>query len=142
MIAKYARTPLSGGPMRRKLSLITMLFAWLLATGSHWDLVQTFAWARMFVTYSQSMTLSEAVQLTFTPDNLCGMCETVSEAKQKQDTAMPSDGKHVGKILMIFEADSVFVGLAPEPARWSRRDFMVAEKDGEPPPLRPPRILV
>ena len=34
--------------MRRKLSLVLTLTAWLLATGSHWDLVQTFAYARMF----------------------------------------------------------------------------------------------
>jgi hypothetical protein len=48
--------------MRRKFSLILTLAAWLLATGSHWDLVQTFGWGRMIATYSQSMSFAQAVK--------------------------------------------------------------------------------
>ncbi len=53
--------------MRRRLSLLTLLTAWLLATGSQWDMVQTLGWGRMIVRYSQTMTLAQAVRLTFTP---------------------------------------------------------------------------
>jgi len=48
--------------MRRQLSLILTLTAWLLATGSHWDLVQTFALGRMFASYAQSMSFTQAAQ--------------------------------------------------------------------------------
>lgn len=128
--------------MRPKLSLITMLVAWLLATGSHWDLVQTFAWGRMIATYSQSMSLSEAVKLTFTPDNLCGMCESVSEAKQRQDAAVPADAKAPGKILLVYQAAPSFVVPLPVSPEWTRNDWRPAEREGQPPPVPPPQGLV
>jgi hypothetical protein len=128
--------------MRRKLSLITMLTAWLLATGSHWDLVQTFAWGRMIATYSQSMPLAQAIKLTFTPDNLCGVCESVSEAKQQQDTALPSDAKSAGKILMVFQAQPVFVADLAKAGKWTPREASPAVRDRVPPPVPPPRGLV
>jgi hypothetical protein len=128
--------------MRRKLSLITMLTAWLLATGSHWDLVQTFAWGRMIATYSQSMPLAQAIKLTFTPDNLCGVCESVSEAKQHQDTTLPSDGKSAGKILMVFQSQPMFVAELAMTGKWVPRETSVAVRDRAPPPVPPPRVLV
>ena len=128
--------------MRRKLSLITMLTAWLLATGSHWDLVQTFAWGRMIATYSQSMPLAQAVRLTFTPDNLCGICESVSAARQHQDSALPSEAKSLGKILLVFQPQSVFVAELPEAGKWAACDETPAARDRSPPPVPPPRTLV
>src|ERR1700712_3398132 len=84
-------------------SLLLTLTAWLLATGSHWDLLQTFAWGRMLATYSQSMPLLEAAQKTFSPDGMCGICHAVADAKQKEsaaDSTTPGGaGKSPGKIL-------------------------------------------
>lgn len=131
-----------GASMRRKLSLITMLTAWLLATGSHWDLVQTFAWGRMIATYSQSMPLAQAVRLTFTPDNLCGICESVSEARQHQDSALPSEVKSLGKILLVFQPQPVFVAEQPEAGKWAACDETPAVRDRSPPPVPPPRAWV
>ena len=130
--------------MRRRLSLITMLTAWLLATGSHWDLLQTFAWGRMIATYSQSMSLSQAVKLTFTPDNLCGLCESVSEAKQQQahDTALPNEAKSFGKIPLVFQPVAVFVLRSPISAPWDWNHAVAACRDRSPPPLPPPRAAV
>ncbi|MDF3058631.1 MAG: hypothetical protein K0R17_2846 [Rariglobus sp.] len=119
-----------------------MLTAWLLATGSHWDLVQTFAWGRMIATYSQSMSLSQAVKLTFTSDNLCGICESVSEAKQQQDAALPSEGKALGKIQLVYQPAPTF-HLAPSAAgTWRLRDLVPADGEPSPPPVRPPWVLV
>ncbi len=128
--------------MRRKLSLITMLTAWLLATGSHWDLVQTFAWGRMIASYSQSMPLEQAIKLTFTADNLCGVCESVSEAKQQQDAALPSDWKASGKILLVFQPHSAFVAELAEAGKSLMRETTPAWRDRLPPPVPPPRAVV
>jgi hypothetical protein len=121
-----------------------MLTAWLLATGSHWDLLQTFAWGRMIATYSQSMSLSQAVKLTFTADNLCGLCESVSEAKQQRvhETALPNEAKSFGKILLIFQPVAVFVLRAPISAPWDWSHAVAACRDRSPPPLPPPRAAV
>ncbi len=71
--------------MHRQFTLILVLAAWLLATGSQWELVQTVGWARMIATYSRSMPLRQAVQKTFSGDDLCGMCKLVQGAKQSED---------------------------------------------------------
>jgi len=129
--------------MRRRLSIISLLFAWLLATGSQWDLVQTFAWGKMIVTYSQSMPLTEAVRLTFTPDNMCGICEAVSEAKQQQsDATLPgeSSGKS-GKIPLVFQASSVFVSSTPAVQGVSPDELLEMKGVARAaPPVPPPRL--
>lgn len=119
-----------------------MLTAWLLATGSHWDLVQTFAWGRMIATYSQSMPLAQAIKLTFTPDNLCGVCKSVSEAKQHQDTTLPAEAKATGKILMVYQAQPVFVAELPASAKWMDAETSPVMRDRSPPPVPPPRAMV
>lgn len=120
-----------------------MLTAWLLATGSHWDLVQTFAWGRMIATYSQTMPLAQAVKLTFTPDNLCGVCESVSEAKQQQPgAALPSDAKATGKIPMVFQPQPVFVAGLAERVKWNVCDETPSLRDRSPPPVPPPLAKV
>lgn len=128
--------------MRRKLSLITMLVAWLLATGSHWDLVQTFAWGRMLANYSQTMPLAQAVKLTFTPDNLCGLCESVSEAKQQQDAALPSDGTGFGKIPLVCQPVPSLIGVSSSGETWALCDLAPTGRERHPPPVPPPQTLV
>jgi len=95
--------------MRRKFSLILTLAAWLLATGSHWDLVQTFGWGRMIATYAQSMSFTQAVKKTFSAGETCGVCEAVATAKQQDaaDASAPTaPGKSFGKIHLVFAPDS------------------------------------
>lgn len=130
--------------MRRRFSLIIMLVAWLFATGSHWDLVQTFAWGRMIATYAQTMPLAQAVKLTFTPDNLCSVCEAVSEAKQHPaDPALPLEAGGAGKIPLVFQPAPAFV-LTLSPARADVRPttWRWASADRSPPPTPPPRASV
>lgn len=100
--------------MRSRLATIVALCAWLFATGSHWDLVQAFAWGRMIANYAQTMPLARAVQLTFTPDNLCGLCEVVSEARRESSAPVaaptnPAEGKI---ILALATPAEVVLGLA------------------------------
>src|SRR5471032_1474735 len=75
--------------VRRQLSLLLTLAAWLLATGSQWDLVQTFAWGRMFVENTRTLPLLEAAQRTFSPEGRCPICAAVSAAKQQQENSAP-----------------------------------------------------
>ncbi len=131
--------------MRRQLSLILTLTAWLLATGSHWDLVQTFAWGRMIANYSETMTFSEAVAKTFTPDGMCAICHAVADAKQKEsaaDSTTPgSPGKSLGKILLVFAPADAPLIVASAIFRWSPSDPLIPTADRAAPPLPPPRAL-
>ncbi|MFH1498316.1 MAG: hypothetical protein ABII82_10870 [Verrucomicrobiota bacterium] len=128
--------------MRSRLATIIALCAWLLATGSHWDLVQTFAWGKMIATYAQTMPLARAVQLTFTADNLCGVCEIVSDAKQDPASpvtapANPTEGK---VLLALASPHAVILGLA-ELSRFPHASTPPLSHGRPAPPSEPPRAV-
>lgn len=128
--------------MRSRLATIIALCAWLLATGSHWDLVQTFAWGRMIATYAQTMPLARAVQLTFTADNLCGVCEVVSDAKQDPAAAHsapmnPAEGKI---LLALASSPNVVLGLV-ELSRFPTLQSPPLSRGRPAPPSEPPRAV-
>jgi len=127
--------------MRLRFAHLLALFAWLLATGSHWDLVQGLGWGRMIATYSRTMPLAEAVRLTFTPDNMCGVCETVASAKQAADqsetpSAVPSGAQ---KIFLSLAPAGVVIFSALHATRWSTEDMLPDACARPAPPVEPPR---
>ena len=126
--------------MTRRLQLCSVLLAWLLATGSHWEVVQTFAWGRMIAGYVRTMPLVDAIRLTFTADNLCPVCEIVKEAKQQQDGTTPAPGgKLDGKLLLVFPPESRLWIEAGAAERWVWRDDPLPVRERPVPPLPPPR---
>ena len=130
--------------MRRQLSLILTLTAWLFATGGHWDLVQTFGWGRMIVTYSQSMSLRQAVEKTFAGDTLCGVCEMVQGGKQQQDAAgTKAPGTKAPEKIVFISTHGVLVYATPAPLFAGRVPAVSAllSADRTAPPLPPPRTL-
>lgn len=126
--------------MRRRLSLVFTLVAWLLATGSHWDLVQTFGWGRMIATYSRSMSFKEAVRLTFTPDNLCGVCSAVAAAKQKQDAHGAPLDRLATKVLLVYTPAPAPIVAAPGVSRWWPDEASMPASERSAPPVPPPRV--
>jgi hypothetical protein len=127
--------------MRRKLPLVLTLTAWLLATGSHWDLVQTFAWGQMIAGYSRTMPVVQAVRLTFTPDNMCGVCRAVADAKQQADAdhaAIPG-GKLDGKVLLACMRPADVIVGAPAVTFRSLSDPAIPAAHRAAPPVPPPR---
>lgn len=126
--------------MRRKIQLICLLGAWLLATGSQWDLVQVFAWGRMFAGYAREMPLAAALGQTFKPDNMCNLCRAVKEAKQEQDQSPAATYKDgLGKILLVFEPEPRVVVARPSFSSWSPGDRVLTGATRAAPPVPPPR---
>ncbi len=127
--------------MRRRLSLIVTLTAWLFATGSHWDLVQTFAWGKMFASYAQSMSYLDAARLTFTPDNLCNVCAFVQDARQSTDeNGHPAPAESgTQKILLALDHAPRVVVAAPAPETWLLSDRALPPPLATAPPAPPPR---
>jgi len=147
-LAKTSRAGLpSDGflPMRR-LSTLFVLCAWLLASGAHWDLAQGFGWARMVVNYSRSMPLEQAVRLTFSPENLCGVCEFVADGKTRAAADGSAQGAPVapesaakGKLVLATAPEHLFVfGSAPAPS-WPAEHFLADAHARPAPPTEPPR---
>jgi len=129
--------------MRCQLSLVLALLAWLLATGSEWDLVQTFAWGRMIAGYSRNMSFERAVAKTFAPETMCNLCRAVAAAKQQaeKNPAMPVT-KIPGKIPLLCAPSRLAVfGSHFKLTRLVAPLGALASIERPAPPVPPPRTL-
>ena len=126
--------------MSRRASLILTLTAWLFATGSHWDIVQTFAWGKMFATYAQSMSYTDAARLTFSADNLCDVCEIVDEAKNGNNSEQSQPGTAgTQKIQLALGGIEQIAVFRPDSDRWPHHEVTLPRGWAQAPPLPPPR---
>jgi len=125
--------------MRQRFALFSLFTAWFLATGSQWDIVQTFAWARMMVGYAQTMPLDEAVAQTFDPAKPCPLCLAVSKAKQQQDRSLPPEINLRTKLVMLFQPATKFVAAVHQENAWLRADWNLPTTERPSPPVPPPR---
>lgn len=125
--------------MLRRFQLITILLAWFATTGAQWDMVQTFGWARMVVNYSRSMPLMQAVQRTFSGE-MCGVCELVNSAGQKEKEQSPAPGgKLETKLVFLAQPAVAYAAPAVQSQDWSVQDLTLAGADRAAPPTPPPR---
>ncbi|PTY07167.1 hypothetical protein DB347_07595 [Opitutaceae bacterium EW11] len=127
--------------MRRRIAILSLFTAWLLATGSHWDLVQTFAWGRMMVRNVQVVSFRQALEDTFDGEKPCEICLAVAKAKQQQDaSSAPPESKLRDKIPLDCQPVRVMVlGLAAGP-RWPMDVFSPKSAEEAQPPVPPPRV--
>ena len=58
-----------------------VVLALALSLGVHWNLLQSVAWIRMLVAYSQQADFREALAKTFGGDHPCQICKFVQDAK-------------------------------------------------------------
>ncbi len=56
-----------------------------MASGVHTAALQTYAWAKMYTVYSEYVPASTALELTFSGEDLCGVC-ALSQATLKELT--------------------------------------------------------
>lgn len=127
--------------MHRKLPLVLILTAWLLATGSQWDLVQTVAWTRMFADNVRTMPVDAALARTFSPEGRCEMCSVVASGKQQQeDAGMAPGGKVIGKVMLVYLPAAAVVIAAPREAPFFPAEESISGTRRAAPPLPPPRV--
>lgn len=132
--------PPHSGPVRKRISIVSLLIAWLFANGAVWDVVQVVAWAKMFRDYSQVMPASEALRLTFDGEacNLCDLAQSGQDVARKQSPQdVPSSG--ADRLLFAYQAVPTIILTAPE-ADWPRSTHENGMWRAEPVPLRPPRV--
>jgi hypothetical protein len=125
--------------MRQRLQLCALLLAWFMATGSQWDLVQVFAWGRMFASYSRTMPLESALRLTFKPDHMCSVCKMVKAAKQQQEQSPAAPSKTLEKILLVFAPVQTMVIASMPSEQWPVGMKTMRSAERRAPPIPPPR---
>ena len=72
--------------MRKILRALLALTVWTVCTGVHWDVVQVFAWAKMFSSNIEELSYREAMVRTFDPAEKCGICHVVAKAKEDEQS--------------------------------------------------------
>jgi len=126
--------------LRRKLSLVLTLCAWFFASGSQWEIVQVFAWIRMFSENVQTLSLRAAVRRTLSPEGRCRLCKAVASARQQQDDPALPGTKMTGKMTLVFEPTPTVLVIAPPFAPWPWVTTPARSTLRSRPPLPPPRV--
>ncbi|MFT3828156.1 MAG: hypothetical protein QM691_00465 [Opitutaceae bacterium] len=122
----------------RRFTHLLLILSWLLATGSQWDALQVFAWARMTADNAQTLSWSAALRRTFAPGSSCELCTTVRDGKQQQEKrGIPGD--FAKKAPLVFQPLPQIVVLRPAGIPLRPENCDIADLDRAPPPTPPPR---
>jgi hypothetical protein len=73
----------------RQLAAGVALVAVLFATGSQWVVLQSVAWASMFVRYAQVEDLGTALEQTFDGQHPCKLCHRVQQGQRAEKKGSP-----------------------------------------------------
>jgi hypothetical protein len=106
--------------------------------GLHWIALQSVAWGKMIVTYSQSCLLSEAVTKTFDGKHPCDLCKHISGAQHapKKPEAQPS----VAKPVLICTVTPRFLRNAWKHFEYASHSVPINERRDRP-AIPPPRLV-
>lgn len=125
--------------MLRRLASISLLTAWLCASGAMLDVAQVVAWTRMFANYARTESVAAAARETFDPGKPCEMCRAVGKARdacERHGPAVPSAG--VEKIVLMIERASPYVA-SPELRGWPETASALSLIRTSDVPVPPPR---
>ena len=125
--------------MFRRLSAVSLLCAWLCASGAVLDIAQTVAWTRMFAGYARTESLASAARETFAPGKPCQICRAVGkarEASERHGPGVPSAGAE--KIVLILDRGAPFVALSAQRTWPGVRSALAPERSGDV-PVPPPK---
>ena len=127
--------------MRRKISVICLLVAWLCANGVTWNVVQAVAWARMYRDNARLMPATEALKLTFSGEAPCALCRLAETAKNTADQQLPPDaiGSGSEKFLLACTVPAPVIFVSPDSA-WPGVADDVGRVRTDAVPLPPPRV--
>jgi hypothetical protein len=121
-----------------RLGHILLILALLGATGGHWAVLQTIAWADMLAKNLQTESVGTALTKTFDGQHPCKMCKQISAGKQaEKQSELPLQIK---KLEFVSERPA-FVFIAPQEFRLA--PIFLPELDGltHRPSVPPPRRL-
>lgn len=126
--------------MRKQLSIAGLLVAWLCANGALLDVVQVFAWGRMFIGYAESMTVAAALTKTFDPAKPCELCVSVAQTKGLQEKQLPAEVKNSTEKLVLVCVPPTVIVLTGCPSEWPVTASMLPAGRIDPVPVPPPRV--
>ena len=123
--------------MLRRIEQWLVVVLLVIVIGAHWAVLQSAAWAGMFVTYSRGTTVQEAWTKTFDGKHPCKLCHFVKtgQATEKKQELL----KVEIKLEFTLTADTALF-LTPKPVRHFTPAAECAEARANEPLLPPPRV--
>ncbi|MEM9160631.1 MAG: hypothetical protein AAGB46_16405 [Verrucomicrobiota bacterium] len=127
----------------RRLMAITALLSLAFSSGLHVIVLQGIAWTRMYAEYQKIMPAAQAVELTFSGRELCGICMTADEIQAEMEETIASYHSIPSFLLAP-------IPLSDSPINFPRpqRDERITERSTCPlfakarPESPPPKLLV
>lgn len=125
----------------RRLPVSLPLILCLLGTGVQWDMLQVFAWGRMIVDHSRTMSLTEAVSTTFDGE-MCCFCRIVAKAKsQGQSRSSTTNDDADARLLLFCQGEPTVIVESPRVCWWRPAEPGKLPELNFAPPVPPPRGL-
>lgn len=110
----------------------------MISIGLHWSFLQSVAWVGMIVSYSQTDSLSVALEKTFDGRHPCKLCHFVKDGQQQEQQKQDIQ-KSGSKFDVCLDADHA-VSFAPVPEIVVCRLTRLPSARFSAPLLPPPRL--
>ena len=120
-----------------RLCKLLLVLALVSSLGLHWTLLQSVAWVGMFLSYSQTSTLRQALVKTFDGQHPCSLCKRIEQGKKSEKK---SDSTIDGKKLDFVDGRQRFAFSPPMAFTLLPRFDDFAPGLPATPPLPPPRL--
>ncbi len=126
--------------MPQKVRQLVAVLVVSLTLGLHWAALQSVAWVSMFVRYSQTTTLQQALAWTFDGQHPCALCELVADGRKATSPAAQLVPLTLLKFDFLGQSTPSYLppSLLPQP-------FDPSDRTGftrfEQPPSPPPRFF-
>lgn len=131
------------GKTLKVIGLLGALSALLAMHSAHWAALQTVAWGRMILQYSQDVGLVSAIRQTFDGQHPCEMCHQIQAgvADEQKDTQEESERPGAPEALWEFR-----LLLTPSPDLRNHEEYQFAATACadfiDSPPSPPPRSSI
>lgn len=121
-----------------RLGHLLLIVALLGATGSHWMMLQSVAWATMLAENARTDSFQTALANTFDGRHPCALCKQIAQGRQSEKK---SDQQLTVKKLEFFNQPVVFIITSPARYALSGERNSSAVQLPHSPPVPPPRSL-
>lgn len=119
-----------------RIGHVLLIVALLGATGAHWGVMQSFAWAQMFANNSRTENFTEALSETFDGKHPCALCRQIAQGKRSDKK---TDVQLETRKLEFFNQAGAFVVNAPTAFVLLAEPIANWQSIFHAPPVPPPR---
>jgi hypothetical protein len=122
-------------PVLSRIGHLLLIVALLGASGGHWAVLQSVAWAKMLADNSRTESLPAAIEKTFDGHHPCALCKQIASGRQSEKK---SDAQlEMKKLEFLHQQSMVFVQSPSHFVLLGERDAtgpLLAQTPPVPPP--------